>query len=148
MLTQITNNYGVLTVTRQIIDQIIEHAFESLDGKLWLANYRGTVSDVLLKFGGFDSIAEKKVEMHDDKLFIRLYVVTRLGESIAENCGTVMLRIMKDVTEMLEIPIDNIETVVTGAVTKNNNIVKRDVSLDLRQMLNDRVITLDYLEQK
>ena len=96
MLTQIKDNMGTLTVSRQIIDQIIEHAFEPLEGKLWLANYRGAVSDVLVKLGGFDAIAEKKVEMHGDKLFIRLYVVSRLGESITENCVLVMQRKLRE----------------------------------------------------
>ena len=136
MLTQFTNALGSLTVSRQIIDQIIEHAFATVEGRLWLANYRGPVSDVLVKIGGFDSIAEKKVEMHEDKLFIRLYVVSKLGESITENCGLVMQRVAKDVTELLEVPLDNIEIVVTGAVSKNRNIVKRDITLDFRDMLN------------
>ena len=143
MLTQIKNNMGTLTVSRQIIDQIIEHAFEPLEGKLWLANYRGAVSDVLVKLGGFDAIAEKKVEMHGDKLFIRLYVVSRLGESITENCVLVMQRIAKDVTQLLELSLENIEIRITGTVSKNNNIARRDLSMDLRQMLNDRKISYE-----
>ena len=142
MLTQYDNNYGALTISRQIIDQIIDHAFEPVEGKLWLANYKGGVSDVLVKIGGFDAIAEKKFEMRDGKLFIRLYVISRLGESITENCGLVMQRIARDVTEMLEIPLDNIEVAVTGTVSKNRNIVRRDLTLDLRDMLNNRKITL------
>ncbi|MBO4880178.1 MAG: Asp23/Gls24 family envelope stress response protein [Firmicutes bacterium] len=142
MLTQSNNSLGALTISRQIIDQIVEHAFESVEGKLWLANYKGAVSDVLVKIGGFDAIAEKKVEMHDDKLYVKLYVISRLGESIAENCGIVMQRIARDVTEMLELPLDNIEIAVTGTVSKNKNIVKRDLTLDLREMLNNRTISL------
>ena len=142
MLTQYHNTFGALTVSRQIIDQIIEHAFESVEGSLWLANYKGAVSDVLVKIGGFDAIAEKKVEMRGDKLFIRLYVVSRLGESITENCGIVMERIARDVTEMLEVPLDNIEILLTGTVSKNRNIVKRDLTMDFREMLNSRKIRL------
>ncbi|MBR0050557.1 MAG: Asp23/Gls24 family envelope stress response protein [Firmicutes bacterium] len=142
MLTQIKNNIGTLTVSRQIIDQIIEHAFESVEGNLWLANYKGAVSDVLVKIGGFDAIAEKKVEMRDGMLYVRLYVVSRLGESITENCGLVMERIARDVTEMLELPLGNIEIAVTGTVSKNRNIVKRDLTLDLHEMVNTRKISL------
>ena len=142
MLTQIKDNMGTLTVSRQIIDQIIEHAFESVEGNLWLANYKGAVSDVLVKIGGFDAIAEKKVEMRDGMLYVRLYVVSRLGESITENCGLVMERIARDVTEMLELPLGNIEIAVTGTVSKNRNIVKRDLTLDLHEMVNTRKISL------
>ena len=70
MLTQSNNSFGALTISRQIIDQIIEHAFESVEGNLWLANYKGAVSDVLVKIGGFDAIAEKKVEMRDGMLYV------------------------------------------------------------------------------
>ncbi|MBQ6295099.1 MAG: Asp23/Gls24 family envelope stress response protein [Firmicutes bacterium] len=142
MLTQSNNNFGALTISRQIIDQIIEHAFESVEGNLWLANYKGAVSDVLVKIGGFDAIAEKKVEMRDGMLYVRLYVVSRLGESITENCGLVMERIARDVTEMLELPLGNIEIAVTGTVSKNRNIVKRDLTLDLHEMVNTRKISL------
>ncbi|MBR2099498.1 MAG: Asp23/Gls24 family envelope stress response protein [Firmicutes bacterium] len=142
MLTQSNNSFGALTISRQIIDQIIEHAFESVEGNLWLANYKGAVSDVLVKIGGFDAIAEKKVEMRDDMLYVRLYVVSRLGESITENCGLVMERIARDVTEMLELPLGNIEIAVTGTVSKNKNIVKRDLTLDLHEMVNTRKISL------
>ena len=142
MLTQSNNSFGALTISRQIIDQIIEHAFESVEGSLWLANYKGAVSDVLVKIGGFDAIAEKKVEMRDGMLYVRLYVVSRLGESITENCGIVMERIARDVTEMLELPLGNIEIAVTGTVSKNRNIVKRDLTLDLHEMVNTRKISL------
>ena len=142
MLTQSNNSFGALTISRQIIDQTIEHAFESVEGNLWLANYKGAVSDVLVKIGGFDAIAEKKVEMRDDMLYVRLYVVSRLGESITENCGLVMERIARDVTEMLELPLGNIEIAVTGTVSKNRNIVKRDLTLDLHEMVNTRKISL------
>ena len=142
MLTQSNNSFGALTISRQIIDQIIEHAFESVEGNLWLANYKGAVSDVLVRIGGFDAIAEKKVEMRDGMLYIRLYVVSRLGESITENCGLVMERIARDVTEMLELPLGNIEIAVTGTVSKNKNIVKRDLTLDLHEMVNTRKISL------
>ena len=142
MLTQSNNSFGALTINRQIIDQIIEHAFESVEGNLWLANYKGAVSDVLVKIGGFDAIAEKKVEMRDGMLYVRLYVVSRLGESITENCGLVMERIARDVTEMLELPLGNIEIAVTGTVSKNKNIVKRDLTLDLHEMVNTRKISL------
>ena len=142
MLTQSNNSFGALTISRQIIDQIIEHAFESVEGNLWLANYKGAVSDVLVKIGGFDAIAEKKVEMRDGMLYVRLYVVSRLGESITENCGLVMERIARDVTEMLELPLGNIEIAVTRTVSKNRNIVKRDLTLDLHEMVNTRKISL------
>ena len=83
------------------------------------------------------------MELHGDKLFIRLYVVSRLGESITENCVLVMQCIAKDVTQLLELSLENIEIRITGTVSKNNNIARRDLSLDLRQMLNDRKITYE-----
>ena len=143
MLTQYDNSFGALTISRQIIDQIIEHAFAAVEGRLWLANYKGAVSDVLVRIGGFDAIAEKKVEMRDDKLFVRLYAVSQLGESITENCGIVMKSIARDVTEMLEVDLDNIEIVVTGTVSKNRNIVRRELTMDFRDMLNNRKIVYE-----
>ena len=142
MLTQFQNNLGSLTVNKQIIDQIIEHAFEPLEGRFWLANYRGGVSDVLLRIGGFESIAEKKVQMRQDRLYIRLYVVSLLGESLTENCALVMKRIARDVTEMLEVPLYNIEVVVTGVISRKKNIVRRDLTFDFLTMLNSRKISL------
>ena len=81
--------------------------------------------------------------MKEGKLFIRLFVVSRLGESITENCGLVMQRIARDVTQLLEVPLDNIEIFITGTVSRNNNIVKRELVLDFRDMLNNRKITYE-----
>lgn len=138
MLTRIPNSMGVITYSRQIIDQIIDNAFESVRGRLWLANYRGAVSDMLVKLSGFDSIAEKRVEMREGGLYIKLFVVIRLGESMTGSCDKVMKDIADDVTGLLELPLDNIEVAVTGTVSKNNNIARRDVLLNYRDALNSR----------
>ncbi len=138
MLLKQNTTLGTLTYSRQIIDQIIQKAFEEVKGRLWLANYRGGVSDVLVRLGGFESIAETRVEDHDGKLYILLYVVSRIGESITENGDIVMRRILSDVTEQLELPIDNIEIQVTGSVSKGKRMVRRDLRMNLRDLMNNR----------
>ena len=137
MLLQQETSLGTLTYSKQIIDQIIQKAFEQVKGKLWLANYRGGVSDVLIKLGGFESIAEKKVEVKDGALFITLYVVSRIGESIIENGEIVMRSIMRDVTQQLELPLTNIELFLTGSVSKGKRVVKRELRMDLVDLLNN-----------
>lgn len=138
MLLKQNTTLGTLTYSRQIIDQIIQKAFEEVAGSLWLANYRGGVSDVLVRLGGFESIAETKVEDRDGKLYILLYVVSRIGESITENGEIVMRSILRDVTEQLELPVDNIEIQVTGSVSKGKRMVRRDLRMNLRDLMNNR----------
>jgi len=136
MLHTEINPFGAISVDRAVIDGWIDQIFKKTADRAWLAHYKGGVSDVMIRIGNFDALAEKVVEMTDRGLYIRLYIILRFGCSISETSAEIMDRLAYYLTEYLELPIDNIEIVVTGVASKN--IAKRHVVTDYRSLLNSR----------
>ena len=118
------------------IDEIIADTLRPYEDKVWLANYKGPVSDVMVRLGNFDSLAETVVKMTEKGLFIRLYVMLRFGLSINETTAGIMDNLAFSLLEYIELPIYNIEIIVTGMLSKN--VAKRNIKMDYRTLLNTR----------
>lgn len=136
MLHREVNKMGAITINRAVVDEMIADAFEPYKDKAWLAHYKGTVSDVRIRMGNYDALADKVVKMTDKGIFIRLYVLLRFGASINEVTAGIMENLASSLMQYLELPINNIEVVVTGMLSKN--VVRRDIHMDYRTLLNTR----------
>ncbi len=143
MLNRIVNKEGSISYDKAIVEQIITQAVERQDGSIMLVNYRGGVSDLLLKIGASAAIPDKDIEMRPAGIFIKLYVIVRIGDSIRRSCGKLMNAIASDITGMLELPLDNIEIEITGTFSKSMHIAKRQILLVYRDMLNSELSTHD-----
>lgn len=130
------NQIGAISVNKAVIDEIIADAFRPYEGKVWLGNYKGSVSDMKVRLGNYNSLAETVVKMTEKGLFIRLYVMMRFGQSINEMTAGIMENLAFSLMEYMEIPIYNIEIVVTGMLSKN--VAKRNIKTDYRTFLNSR----------
>jgi uncharacterized alkaline shock family protein YloU len=91
---------------------------------------------MMVRLGNFDSLAETVVEMTEKGLFIRLYVMMRFGLSINEMTAGIMDNLAFSLMEYVELPIYNIEIIVTGMLSKN--VAKRNIEMDYRTLLNTR----------
>jgi|LSQX01.3.fsa_nt_gb uncharacterized alkaline shock family protein YloU len=136
MLHREVNRYGAISIDRAVVDGWIDQVFAAHRDKVWLAHYRGTVSDVMIRIGNIDALAESDVLFTEKGLFVRLYIVLRFGCSIREVTTDLMDGLADYLTNYLELPIDNIEVIVTGMLSKN--IAKRHVKKDYRSLLNSR----------
>ncbi|MGI6719623.1 MAG: hypothetical protein ACOX4E_01850 [Anaerovoracaceae bacterium] len=136
MLHREVNRYGAISIDRAVVDGWIDQVFAAHRDKVWLAHYRGAVSDVMIRIGNIDALAESDVRFTEKGLFVRLYVVIRFGCSIREVTSDLMDGLADYLTSYLELPIDNIEVIVTGMLSKN--IAKRHVKKDYRSLLNSR----------
>ena len=130
------NQIGAISINKAVIDEIIADAIRPYEGKAWLGNYKGTVSDVKVRLGNFDSLAETVVKMTEKGLFIRLYVMMRFGQSINEITAGIMDNLAFSLMEYVELPMYNIEIIITGMLSKN--IAKRNIKMDYRTLLNTR----------
>ena len=90
----------------------------------------------MIRLRNYDALAEKVVKMTEKGLFIRLYIMLRFGSSIGEVTTRIMDRLAFSLMTYLELPIDNIEVIVTGMVSKN--VAKRNIRTDYRTLLNTR----------
>ena len=132
MLTRINNEKGIISFDETLIDQTVQEALRPFRGSVWLANYKGPSSDWMILLGNYESMAEKRVSMSDKGVFVRLYLLIRIGTSISEVANSLCSFIADVITGQLQLPLDNVEVVVTGMVSKN--AVKRDIRFDYRSL--------------
>ncbi len=132
MLTKDLNSDGVITYSRFLVEQLIQHALMPYKKKVYLAHYRGPSSDISVRLGNFDALAEKEIRMTPEGVYIRICVMVRIGQSISECCRGIITTLARDIEEQLQLPVDNIEIHVTGLLAKNP--AKRDLYMDYRSM--------------
>ena len=132
MLTRVSNEKGIISYDEALIDQIVQEALRPYKGSVWLARYKGPSSDWMILLGNYESMAEKKVQMTDRGVFVRLYLLIKIGTSISEVSKSICSFIAQVSTGQLQLPLDNVEVVVTGMVSKN--AVKRDIRYDYRSL--------------
>jgi uncharacterized alkaline shock family protein YloU len=136
MLYREVNHIGAVSINHSVVDEMIADAFIACEDKAWLANYKGAVSDMTIRLRNYDALAEKVVKMTEKGIFVRLYIMLRFGSSISEVTAGIMDRLAFSMLEYLELPIDNIEVIVTGILSKN--VAKRNIRMDYRTLLNNR----------
>lgn len=136
MLYREVNQLGALSINKAVIEEIIADSLRPYENRVWLAHYKGTVSDMMVRLGNFDALSDALVEMTEKGLFIRLYVMMRFGLSINDTTAEIMDNLVSSLLEYVEIPIYNIEIVLTGMLSKN--VAKRNIVMDYRTLLNTR----------
>lgn len=135
MLSREKNEFGYISLNKSLLDQICTHALQEQKENVWLANYKGPSSDPMIMFRGFDGIAEKEIRVTEGKIFIRLYVVVRFGQSISTICEALIGSVRRDIVTLLEIPekdIEDIQIAVTGVLARR--LAQRDLEFSLKQM--------------
>lgn len=137
MLHREVNQRGAISIDQGVVNEMIDEVMDAYNGKAWLANYKGALSDVMIRLRNYGALAEKHVEMTERGLFIRLFLIIRFGAGITEVTSGIMDRLAGALIDQLELPLDNIEIIITGVLSKN--IAKRSIVVDYRSLLNSRL---------
>ena len=132
MLTRVNNEKGIISYDEALIDQIVQEALRPYKGQVWLAHYKGSSSDLTILLGSYESLAEKLVKMTERGVFVRLYLLIKIGTSISEASRSICFFVADAIRNQLQLPLDNVEIVVSGMVSKN--AVKRDIRFDYRSL--------------
>lgn len=122
MLYREENQLGTISLDKECIMAMAEYCAADLEGKAWLANYKGMISSLVPK--NSDVL---EIFMKGGKLHIRLYIVIRFGSSIKMTTEYLIDELRKNIEEKLEIPVKQVTVVVTGIVSKQ--IVKRNIEV-------------------
>ncbi|MBQ4505781.1 MAG: Asp23/Gls24 family envelope stress response protein [Firmicutes bacterium] len=125
MIIRLTNTQGAVSFNGILIDQIIERAMKPWEGRVWIANYKGRSSDKTVRSGNLEPLEEKIISTTENGVFIRLYLMLRFGTSIKACTESIISSVAKDITECLDLPIEDIELVVTGLISEKP--AKRDI---------------------
>ncbi len=132
MIIRLTNEQGAISFNGILIDQIIAGAMKPWSGRVFLAQYRGRQSDKAVRSGSFESLDHRIVRTTERGVFIRLYVMMRFGTSISAASRDIIEKIASDIRSCLDVPIDDIEVVVTGLISEK--VAPRSISVSLSEL--------------
>ncbi len=108
MLMKENNEHGVITLNDALIGQIMAEAI-----KPWSATAR---------YAG-----ERQVRFSDAGLYVYAGISVRIGSSIRETAEGIINSIIRSVTDMLELPIDEVVIEVVQMTTSRNSVSRKIV---------------------
>ncbi len=129
MLKRIQNERGAVSIDENIISDMIARGIRPYRGKVWIANYKGIqTDDIMIALGNIGAMAEKKISLDEDgKVFVRVYLVIRIGTSIRDVAGSLIESILRGVTEQLKLELSDVEIIITGMMSPKGKVVKRHI---------------------
>ena len=129
MLKRIQNERGAVSIDENIISDMIARGIRPYRGKVWIANYKGIqTDDWMIALGNIGALAEKKISLDDDgKVFVRVYLVIRIGTSIRDAAGSIIDSVVRGVTSQLQLELSDVEVRVTGMMSPKGKVVKRNI---------------------
>ena len=129
MLKRIQNERGAVSIDENIISDMIARGIRPYRGKVWIANYKGIqTDDWMIALGNIGALAEKKISLDDDgKVFVRVYLVIRIGTSIRDAAGSIIDSVVRGVTSQLKLELSDVEVRVTGMMSPKGKVVKRNI---------------------
>lgn len=129
MFTRITNEKGAVTYSKNIMEQAIREAFTPFKANCWGGKYTGQGADAMFRLNMLDAPGVKELSWSDAGVYVKLYVIVRIGTPIRSTLEEIIASIAAEITGSLELPIDNIVVNVT-AVAGSKAFLKRDITLD------------------
>lgn len=134
MLKRIQNERGAVSIDENIISDMIARGIRPYSGKVWIANYKGIqTDDLMIALGNIGAIAEKSISFDDrGRLFVRVYLVMRIGTSIKDVAGSIINSVVHGVTEQLRLELSDVEVIVTGMMSPRGRVVKRSITMSYR----------------
>lgn len=109
---------GTITVLENVISSIVLDVVESFEGKVILSNSKGKISKFPYYIGNTNEIEHMKVELTEDGLNIRLYVVLKFGTSIKNTTRRMIDEIHSLVKERAGMKVNKVSILITGMVSK------------------------------
>ena len=139
MLKRIQNARGAVSIDETIISDMIARGIRNYSGNVWIANYKGIqTDDWMIALGNIGALAEKKISLEEDgSVFVRVYLVMRIGLSIKDVAGSITESVRRGVEEQLCMELSDVEVIITGMMSPKGRVVKRHITVSLRNGLTE-----------
>ena len=139
MLKRIQNERGAVSIDENIISDMIARGIRNYSGNVWIANYKGIqTDDWMIALGNIGALAEKKISLEEDgSVFVRVYLVMRIGLSIKDVAGSIIESVRRGVEEQLCMELSDVEVIITGMMSPKGRVVKRYITVSLRNGLTE-----------
>lgn len=115
----VETDLGTITVNKAAIGKIIIEAARKFDGKVIISNHKGKVPGRVPKLGGMDEINHMEIELNENGLDIRVFVVLRFGTSITQVTNQMVDEIHNNIKNMTGMEPNSVAVVVTGVLSKH-----------------------------
>ncbi|MCB6994470.1 Asp23/Gls24 family envelope stress response protein [bacterium 210820-DFI.6.37] len=115
----VETDLGTITVNKAAIGKIIIEAARKFDGKVIISNHKGKVPGWVPKLGGMDEINHMEIELNENGLDIRVFVVLRFGTSITQVTNQMVDEIHNNIKNMTGMEPNSVAVVVTGVLSKH-----------------------------
>lgn len=115
----VETEFGTITITKSVIGKIITDVIDEFEGKVIISNHKGKVPGLVSKIGGMDEISNMEINLTEQGLDIRIFVVLRFGTSITRVTNQLVDEIHRRVREMTAMEPNSVAVVVTGMISKH-----------------------------
>ena len=115
----VETEFGTITITKSVIGKIITDVIDEFEGKVIISNHKGKVPGLVSKLGGMDEISTMEINLTEQGLDIRIFVVLRFGTSITRVTNQLVDEIHRRVREMTAMEPNSVAVVVTGMISKH-----------------------------
>ena len=115
----VETEFGTITITKSVIGKIITDVIDEFEGKVIISNHKGKVPGLVSKIGGMDEISNMEINLTEQGLDIRIFVVLRFGTSITRVTSQLVDEIHRRVREMTAMEPNSVAVVVTGMISKH-----------------------------
>lgn len=110
---------GTITVNKAAIGKIVTEAVNQFDGKVLISNHKGKVNKLVPKIGGMEDINNMEIQLTDQGLDVRVFVVLRFGTSITQVTNKMVDDIHTNIKNMTGMEPNSVAVVVTGMISKH-----------------------------
>ena len=114
MLARIPNEKGVITYSKNAVEDVVRSAFSRCKQSCWVSRF---------------TPGARELSFSDKGVYLRVAVIVRVGTPIRATLADIIGFISRNITDCLELPVDNIVLNVVG-VAGAKNTLKRDITLD------------------
>ena len=119
MLYKLETKDGDISVDKAVVGKIIADAIEHFKGKV--------VSGFAAKIGVMDDISYMEINLGNNGLDIRFYILIRFGTSINRVTEELIRTIKKNTEDTIGLEVNSIAVVVTGMISKQT--VRRNIEI-------------------
>ena len=128
MLYKLATKDGDISVDKAVVGRIIIEVIEQFKGKVLISNHKGkVVSGFAAKIGVMDDISSMEINLGNNGLDIRFYILIRFGTSINRVTEELIRTIKKNTEDTIGLEVNSIAVVVTGMVSKQT--VRRNIEV-------------------
>ncbi|WP_027398515.1 Asp23/Gls24 family envelope stress response protein [Anaerovorax odorimutans] len=127
MFYKIETSDGNISIEKVVVGRIITQTVDSFHGKVLLSNHKGKSRGIVAKIGGIDDINYMDIELGEEGLDIKIYVVIKFGTSIKTVTKLLIQEIKKNIEEYASIKVNSVSIIVAGMVSKQ--IARRNIEV-------------------